>query len=436
MKHCLLFLLCIGLSLGLCSCHKDKSDPDPVEPGTTQARRTVLVYMSAQNSLKNYANGNFDPTKTATLSDSTEIMNGRAYLANNDRMLVFIDDAEGKGPRLYRIARQWDKPQLVAQWDKSFNSTAPEQFQSVLEKVKTDFPAQEYGLVMWSHADGWLPAKNKQYAQSASSAMLPQSFGIEEKKTSASTQMDVSDLAKAIAQAGLHLRFIQFDACLMQGLEVDYALRNVTDYVVASPMSIASAGGYYTHLMQNGLFADSPDSIVSTYYRDVASAELSSSVYENVGIVISCVRTSQLQALAQALKAALPYSTLMQHTSTDMNDVLGYQNYCAEYYYRPHSYDALQALERILPTAQYFTVKAALLNVITSYKATSSIWVGPYNRNRQEIPVASGNYCGVSLFIPQNIYTLNAANCTYGDLNQAFQQTEWYEVCGWSATGW
>ena len=420
--------------MGLCGCHKDKSDP--VEPGTTQAHRTVLVYMSAQNSLKNFANGKFDPTKTAILSDSTEIMNGRAYLANNDRMLVFIDDAEDKGPRLYRIVRQWDKPQLVAEWDKSFNSTDPEQFQTVLEKVKTDFPAQEYGLVMWSHADGWLPAKNKQYTRSASSVMLPQSFGIEEKKSSVSTQMEVSDLAKAIAQAGMHMRFIQFDACLMQGLEVGYALRNVTDYVVASPMSIASAGGYYIHLMQNGLFANSPDSIISTYYRDVASAELSSSVYENVGIVISCVRTNQLQTLANSLKAALPYSTLMQHTSTDMNGVLDYHNYCAEFYYRPHSYDALQALERILPTAQYLPVKSALLNAITSYKATSSIWVGPYSRNRIEIPVASGNYCGVSLFIPQSIYTLNATKCDFGDLNQAFQQTEWYEACGWGVTGW
>lgn len=427
MRHPLLCLLLLCLCLGLGSCHKEKSDP--VEPGTTKAHRTVLVYMSAQNSLKDYANGTFS-NSTATLSDSAEIMNGRAYVPNNDRMLLLIDDDSNKAARLYRIARQWSKPQLVAQWSKEFSSTNPKQFQAVLEKVKAEFPAEEYGLVMWSHADGWLPATNRQYT---SPTLQPQSYGIET-TNGKSTQMDVSDLANAIQLAGMHLRFLQFDACLMQSLEVDYALRNVTDYVVASPMSIASAGGYYTHLMQNGFFAESVDSIVSTYYKDVVSPEMSSTVYENVGIVISCVRTSQLQALANALKAALPYSTLMEHTSTDMEGVLGYQNFCQNYYYRPHAFDALQALERILPTAQFALVKTALLNTISSHKATSSIWRGPYRSNYQTIPVETDNYCGVSMFVPQNAYTLYP--WTGGDLNQAFQQTEWYEACGWSVTGW
>ena len=68
-------------------------------------------------------------------------------------------------------------------------------------------------------------------------------------------QMDVTDLAAALQRAKVHCKYILFDCCLMQNLEVDYALRHVTDYVIASPMSIASPGAYYTHLMQNGLFA-------------------------------------------------------------------------------------------------------------------------------------------------------------------------------------
>ena len=141
------YYLLLLFTLLLCSCHNDDPAPGPVEPGSVTARRTVLVYMSAQNSLINNV-----------AADSAEIMNGRQYLANNDRMLFFIDD--GQKPRLYRVARQWSQPQLVQQWSHDFCSTDPNTVQSVLQWVKTQFPAQEYGLVMWSHADGWLPATN------------------------------------------------------------------------------------------------------------------------------------------------------------------------------------------------------------------------------------------------------------------------------------
>ena len=45
-------------------------------------------------------------------------------------------------------------------------------------------------------------------------------------------------------------------------------------------------------------------------------------------------------------------------------------------------------------------------------------------------------YCGVAAFIPQHLYTDNAANSAYGDLNTAFRHTEWYKEAGWDVTGW
>lgn len=105
-----LYPLILLFSLLLCSCHDDV----PVQPGSTVARRTVLIYMAAQNSLKK---------KVA--ADSTEIMNGRQYLADNDRLLLFIDDDSLRAPRLYRIARQWNKPHLVTTFDNDACSTSP-----------------------------------------------------------------------------------------------------------------------------------------------------------------------------------------------------------------------------------------------------------------------------------------------------------------------
>ena len=108
---------------------------------------------------------------------------------------------------------------------------------------------------MWSHADGWIPATNTEYARGR---MRPFSFGIDTGTAdmgndARGTQMDIDDMAAAIAAAGVRLRYIFFDACLMQNVEVAYALRNVTDYVVAAPMSIPAAGADYTHQLQAGL---------------------------------------------------------------------------------------------------------------------------------------------------------------------------------------
>ena len=323
------YYILLLLTLLLCSCHDNTPTPEPVEPGSVTARRTVLVYMSAQNSLIN---------NVAT--DSAEIMNGRQYLANNDRMLFFIDD--GQSPRLYRVARQWSKPQLVQQWSNNLCSTDPNTLQSVLQWVKTQFPAHEYGLVMWSHADGWLPATDTNYPTTLNAhvAARPFSFGIDTGNQSVwtddGTQMNVTDMAQAIVQSGMHCRYIMFDACLMQNLEVAYALRHATDYVVASPMSIHNAGAYYTHQLRSGLFAQSPDSIALTYYNDVVN--YADSIYDHMGIAISCIQTDQLEPLAALMKQALPHSLLANGQSANMAQVLSYQNYTYRFYWRPHNY--------------------------------------------------------------------------------------------------
>lgn len=421
------YYLLLLFTLLLCSCHNDDPTPGPVEPGSVTARRTVLVYMSAQNSLINNV-----------AADSAEIMNGRQYLANNDRMLFFIDD--GQKPRLYRVARQWSQPQLMQQWSHDFCSTDPNTLQSVLQWVKTQFPAQEYGLVMWSHADGWLPATNTDYPikEMTYAAARPFSFGIDTDNNSVwtddGTQMNVADMAQAIAQSGMHCRYILFDACLMQNLEVAYALRHATDYVVASPMSINSAGAYYTHLLRSGLFAQSPDSIALTYYNDVVN--YADSIYDHMGIAISCIQTDQLEPLAALMKQALPHSLLANGQSADMAQVLSYQNYTYRFYWRPHNYDARQAINTLFAEPYRTQLQQALDRAVVAHFGTPSIYVGPGYNTFFTIPTTTDNFRSVSMFVPQSIYTNNAERCRYGDLNLCFRQTEWYKACGFDAVGW
>lgn len=399
-------------------------EPDPnsgITPLMKKGDRTVLIYMVAQNSLG---------SARYHRADSVEIMKGRQYLDDNDRLLLFIDDYTAP-PRLYYIDKNSDQPERVRTWAKDSCSTSPAFFEDVLRWTRNYFPAEEYGLVLWSHANGWLPCTNTDYS---TRRLSPKSFGIDDGNASRQdrgAEMDIDSMAAAITAAGMHPKYIFFDACLMQTVEVDYALKDVTDYVIASPMQTSALGANYTSQLQNGFFADDPTQIVPTYYADVTDA---SQEYGDFGIVLAAVRTDKMDALAAAFNRALYTTSLAGKYSPNMDDVLNYQTYCYTYGWRPHAYDARQAIEQVFTdvTARA-DVLAALDDCIVRKAATSSFYIGPGIFNMQSVDTS--DYAGISLFIPQDIYTTYASS-RYGDHNLTFRNTRWYTAAGWSQTGW
>ena len=266
MKHLLSLFsaLCLALLPAACS---DNGAPEPERPSLpAEARRTVLVYMCAQNTLGS------EPMGSCQRKDSAEIVAARGSLAPHDRLLLFIDDADA--PRLYEVAPAQERPLLLKRWPVDFCSASPARFGEVLREAAARCPAEEYGLVMWSHSDGWLPPTQTDYAAFEPLSAPPAahagtlSFGIDSGPegglSNRGAQMAVEDMAEAIAAAGIRLRYVFFDSCLMQNVEVAYALRHVADLVVGAPMTIPGNGAYYTHLLARGLFADDPADIVDT----------------------------------------------------------------------------------------------------------------------------------------------------------------------------
>lgn len=437
MKQILLSCLTLmaAAMLAACSGHDDAPATTPADP--SPGRRTVLVYMCAQNSLGAEYLG-FCQGK-----DSAEIVAARENIAPQDRLLLFIDDADL--PRLYEVTAAQERPLLLKRWTTDFCSTSPKRFGEVLREAVRLRPAWEYGLVMWSHADGWLPPTQTDYGAfepaAAPAAALPRpfSFGIdsgpEGNLGNKGAQMAVEDMARAIAEAGIGLRYVMFDCCLMQNVEVAFALRHVADLVVGAPMTIPGNGAFYTHLLARGLFADDPADIVDTYVADVADDSLRTH-YDDYGLVLSAVRTDRLEALAEVLREALPQSALADSGEVDMKGVLNYQAYTEKYYYRPHNFDALQALRRVVAPADSARVLTALRAAVVRHAGTRQFWIGPYAWDMQQVPVDTDDFCGLSLFVPQGVYTRRAKQTPHGDLNAAFRRTEWYRAAGFEATGW
>lgn len=430
------------LSFLFCACNEDSTIDIPSQTDSTN--RTVLVYMAAQNSLGKHGNHR---------TDSAEIMSGREFMNTGQELLMLIDD--DMPPRLYRVNNQTIKPQLLKRWSEDPSSTDPHFMSEVLSLTRQYAPAEEYGLVLWSHADGWIPSCPdddlagdwEQYGLH----LKPFSFGVDSgpngHMSDKGEQMEVGELAQAMNEVGFHSKYVFFDACLMQNIEVAYALRRVTDYVVASPIATPAAGAYYKHLLRNGLFSNNPTDIARTYLEDVRRPELEGD-YSDFGLCISCIQTDRLEYLAQVLRQALPYSTLANGNSPKMQftqevdgkpetvNVLNYQAYSIFYSYRPHNYDALQALRCVLPSDRYAEIKLALDNVVTYYGATSKFWIGPSAFIFQSVPTQTGDYRAVSMFIPQDVYSQHVFDTTCGDLNVCFRKTEWYRDAGFNAIGW
>ena len=397
-----LIIACLVL---LTSCHKD----DDFEP-PTEAGKTVLVCMLGQNSLG---------TSGVLREDSMEMASGAVYLDknSNNRLIVMIENAGY--PNLYEVVPNKGF-QLLKHYNRNLNTTSLEDFQAILDDVTELAPAQEYRLVLGSHATGWLPARKT----------MKKSFGIDvgengnrgsDTKADGSygDEMEIADLAKAIENSRMkHLKHLFFDACLMQTLEVAYELRHVTDYITASPIAISADGSNYTLLLQkNAFFSDDMTQIAKINVEDYR--------YRYWGTVMSVIQTDALDDLAQFTRNVLPHSTW---ANPDVSDVLDYGYYAKLTYYRPHYYDAAEAMKKLLgDNENLYTQWREKLDKAIIYKGftekfyvQTSIWDGVFRTPDAELN------CGISMFIPLPVYTENTSKTeAYGDHNENFAATAW-----------
>ena len=483
-----LFLVVMTALLLPASC-KDY-EPVPYEttvlPGTP-FKRTVLVYMAAQNSLITYSR-----------DDSAEMADGMKYLHDKERVLMFLDD--NRVPRLYELRKGLKRPRLLRKWETDINSADTAQLTSMLRFMQEFSPSDSYGLVLWSHASGWLPSPksvameeryNAAYARSTfaqsrsarsadlqqvtspitrnqlwetndatngatptsvagrkPAAFRPQSYGMDVGPNGALgnnkaalggwvDEINIEDLSEAIIASGIHLRFIHFDCCLMGGIESYYELRNTADYIAASPIEISAIGGFYTDMLRWGYFSEDIKDLGITYsnYYDHKGSQPYNS---NFGLVFSIVRTDRLQAIADTMKKVVKeyYPARKPDGSwnyPDMSEVQIYERYRGGF---PHNYDMNDALRLTLPEKEWQRVKKTI-DAATVYKfSTVRFGADDDSDFRHIIRMDLGNYCGISMFVPQQIYAYDAKSSAFGNLNEQFRKTKWYSAAGWKEAGW
>ncbi len=120
---------------------------DPVIPQpSSEVKRAVFVYLLSDNSL---GKGGYDRDN---LSDMIEA--AKAGRLGGNRLLVYHDDFDAESPALKEVTPLGLR--ILKSYDNSVSSVSSERMEQAIADFKSYAPAERYGLVVWSHATGWL----------------------------------------------------------------------------------------------------------------------------------------------------------------------------------------------------------------------------------------------------------------------------------------
>ncbi|WP_293882340.1 MULTISPECIES: clostripain-related cysteine peptidase [unclassified Sphingobacterium] len=223
------------------SCKKD----DPVEPPKIKYDHTIIVVMEANNNLRQYALDNINDMEIAANSFKNAAV--LVYLrSNNDEAI------------LLRVKFDEDLKVIASDTIKKYtiSSSSPQQLNMAINDSKEFFPAESYGLILWSHATSWAPPISKR--------IETRSFGEDQGK-----QMDIIDLKNSIPSG---FEYIIFDACNMASIEVLWEFKEKTKYIIASPTEVLASGFPYRKVLPY-LASKEPDliNVANQYFEHYSS---------------------------------------------------------------------------------------------------------------------------------------------------------------------
>lgn len=395
MKSRLFLLLWMCYSVLLTACENDEPTPQPPVEGS----RTVLAYLASDNSLSSFA-----------LADLEEMRLGMEKVsANNVHLLVYIDS--NSSPRLIELKNEGGK--LVENTVKTYenrNSVGVAETLEVFDDVfkNDEYRAESYGLIYWSHGDGWIPNP------------LPATRWVGQ---DGNRYMNIADLISIFsADAVPHFDFILFDACFMQSIEVAYALRSFTDYYIGSPTEIPGPGARYDVLVP-ALFSDGEVAlkVAAAYYEPYEEIYNDGRGMSNTNwtgdVSVCMLKSAELETLASITRQLLPENANSDELRSLIFDYdkrslkSGHVGY----------YDFVQLMQQLTDASGFASWKQVYDLAVPYWQTT------PKNYSAFGGMFSMEGSSGVSHYIPSSSHQAAAV---------AYRSTEWYKSAGFSKLGW
>lgn len=339
-KTCSLIIATLFIVVGV-SCSNGDS-PDGPDVPVTPVGQTVFMFFPWSNSLLSDFRRTVEDMQTVVAQRSMKDERIMVFMATSEREAVLFELKKQNG-RCFTdtLQRYSDRPFTSRQW-----------LTSLFSEVMTLAPASRYGMVVGCHGLAWVPVQGQRNA--------PKRLGSQEKideednlykeerideennlykkeridkeglykeekidkegvpndlmhfevqgpvttrfigGTYPETQIETTDLADAMADAGLHTEYILFDACYMSSVEVAYELKDVTHYLIASPTEVLSYGFPYITMGKHLLGTPNYKGIVDSFISFYSSYNLP---YGTVAVT-DCTQLDALAAIAQQINAA------------------------------------------------------------------------------------------------------------------------------------
>ena len=400
------------------SCSKDDEDSPSTPP--EPARRTVIVYMAGDNNLSSYMQ-----------SDLNEMKTGRTLVGKGEDLVVFVDrQATNEKPFIAKITESGDMEKLY-EYPTDFYSSDADNFAEVLNRCIQLCPATEdYGLVLWGNASGWF-IENDSVSNSTYAAR--RAYGVDN-----GLWLNIPSMRKALQSLNVKWKYIFSDCCNMQNIETAYELKDVAEYLIASPAEITGSGAPYNTVVPTLFIHDDKEmyeAICDRYYEqtDVKGGHLP----------ISVIRTDKLNALAAATAHVLPAVVDNQpHYDFGLGHIYYFcvvkgDSWSVTYNDR---YKSLYDMNDIIRwatenDAEAYSTWKAVFDQAVIYKHMSTFWHANYlqksgDKQFADFTVTDEAFGGVSMFFPLEKYN------TVTTFNEDIKKMGWYYAVGWSSLGW
>lgn len=289
-KHIHYIILLLTVIIVATSCGKDEPKLEP-NKRPTHFKRTVLVYMIGTNTLNYYVDLDINEMIIATDRINLDEYNILTYQATKE-----------SNPKLIEISKNGSvvAEKVLIEYSDEYSSVDSQRISQVIHDMQNISPADEYGVIFWSHGMGWIPSKIL-----SDNGVTPTYYGDDYGK-----HINIDTLADAIPDN--LFSFIWMDCCYMSGIELIYELRNKCDYFIGYPTEILSAGMPYDltmpYLMQPKCDVIGAAKATFDFYSKNAN-------YEFHNCTIAVADMSGIEDLKESSKAILSNSQPLSNTS-------------------------------------------------------------------------------------------------------------------------
>lgn len=415
------------------------SSDDTADFTNTKSTRAVMVYMAGENSLTLTNNNRF------LNNDLKEIVEGSKYLANDQRLFVFVDslgtNRNYKGTP-YIIEVHGGQIYNRKEFSSDFSSVDPTRFREIISWMTNNIPANGYGLVLWGHATGWIVEPDS-IATTGSSPR--RAYGLDTNEDLGSeneTWLNITQMAQVMK--GLpKMDFIFGDCCHMISAETGYELRNVTDYLIGSPAEIPGNGAPYDKMVPQ-LFKNGSElyrGIIDTYYDHYTEDFKNiSKPWKGYSVPLAVIDTRYIAQLAQATRDVLTQFTDGYPNYPTTPSLKGLVFYCGinaplmydmrGYIKKYTSESTFRAWDQVYQQAvPYYRMSMRWMTSYNGYLSYNLIYEFENNSFDQDPTL----YGCVSMFIPRQMTYYNSGRYRYNTTSKNFS---WNQLIDWSRFGW